>query len=139
MSNGPDLAELRVTFDAEVIRAYGGSSGGFHSDEAVAESRGYPRLVSWGTLTVLPFWELIGRIAGCDWPIGCTLSVRLLKPVCAGDEVVYTIRAHPAASDEPTGRTSFELIAVTSRYGVVATAQATVGSPDVTHNSQGGN
>ncbi len=139
MSNGPDLAELRVTFDAEAIRAYGGSSGGFHSDEAVAKARGYPGLVSWGTLTVVPFWELIGRIGGSNWPIGCTLSVRLLKPVHAGDEVVYTIRAHPVASDEPTGQASFELTAVTSRYGVVATAQATVGSPDVTHNSKGGN
>lgn len=125
MSDFPAIEELRVTFDAETIRAYGGTGVGLHSDEEIAVSLGFPNLVSWGTLTVLPFWELMGRLAGPDWALDGSLNVRLAKPVCAGDEVIYSVQTAPQEAD---GRTAFELVATTERHSVVATAQATIGS-----------
>lgn len=134
MSEVSSTSELRVVFDAETIRRYGGTGPGMHSDEEEAISRGFPGLVSWGTLTVLPFWQLMGRLAGPDWALGGTLDVRLTKPVCAGDEVTYT--AKPAADDSDAVH-AFELVATTERYGVVATAQAIVGPTGAADTSTG--
>ena len=120
-------AEVRVIFDSEAIRAYGGHGRGFHANEEMARTRGYPGLVSWGSLTLLPFWELMERIAGPSWQTGGSLSVRLSKPVLAGDEVIYT--AHLQDNDaSPPGQRTFKLLATTARNGVVAKGQATIGS-----------
>jgi acyl dehydratase len=123
-------AELRATFDAPTIRDYGGSGAGLHSDAEAARAQGFPEIVSWGTLTVMPFWELLGRI-GHDVSRDVTLDVRLTKPVCAGDEVTYAIRA---ANVGDGGSKRIEMEATTARFGVVATAVATLS----TENSKPG-
>ena len=121
--------EIRVTFDAETIKLYGGQGSGFHASEEMARQRGYPGLVSWGSLTLLPFWELMALVAGENWQIGGRLSVKLAKPVLAGDEVVYEaslLDASPAAQNGDV----YELSATTIRNGIVAKGQAIIGLAD---------
>jgi acyl dehydratase len=117
---------LRIVFDEDTIRHYGGSGAGIHSDVEVAKAGGFPTILSWGTLTVMPFWELMARCAGPEGKRD--ISVRLTKPVCAGDEVTYAVTAF---IPEPNGTTKLELTATTERFGVVATATATLGSSSV--------
>jgi acyl dehydratase len=115
-------SELRVTFGADMIRDYGGAGAGLHSDAEAARAQGFPEIISWGTLTVMPFWELLERV-GHDTSRDAALDVRLTKPVCAGDEVTYAVRATKARVG---GGTFIEMDATTIRFGVVATAIATI-------------
>lgn len=126
MKNEAGLGELRIEFTEEMILAYGGSGRHLHADRVVAAELGFPGLVSWGTLTILPFTALLARFAGPDWSTGGVLSTRLSKPVCAGDVVVYSGREIEESSSEDNVRT-FELTAVSARSVLVATAQATLG------------
>ncbi|HVV92178.1 MAG TPA: MaoC family dehydratase [Hyphomicrobiales bacterium] len=127
--SGQTLAELAVTFSAETIRAYGGSGRHLHADVAIARELGFPDLVSWGTLTILPFSALLDEIAGPDWAVGGVLTVRLSRPVCAGDTVTYAASEVPApAAPEPglRARRTIALQASSTRLGVVAVAEATL-------------
>jgi acyl dehydratase len=122
MTDDRPLAELRVTFDPAAIRNYGGPSEGFHFDEQAARERNYPGLVCWGTLTMLPMWELMNRVGNFSWNDFHALSIRFLKPVIAGDEVVYTVRQRPS-DPNPEQSVIFDLMAETARFGVVASGQ----------------
>jgi hypothetical protein len=114
--------ELRITFDEALIRRYGGRDAGLHSEKDEALAQGYPEIISWGTLTILPFWDLIEQVSG-EIRAGISLKVRLAKPVCAGDEVVYAVRSSSEAAD---GSTTLEANATTARYGIVAIATAVI-------------
>ena len=118
--NETPQTELCVRFDAETIAAYCGAGVGSHSDADVAAEAGFDGLVSWGTLTMLPFWELIGQVESLRGPHGFKLDVQFTKPVIAGDSVRYSMQQ----SFDPDGRSLIELTAVTDRHGTVATAIA---------------
>ena len=130
MSNTPEVSELRIVFDEEAILAYGGIGAGVHSEIEAAAEAGFPGIISWGTATMLPFWEILERIAGVDWLIGGSALVRLTKPVCAGDEVRYSGQEIPG----PKGRRTMELVAETARHGVVATVHASIVTVNVTQS-----
>ncbi|MFM9970153.1 MAG: hypothetical protein ACKVQK_17320 [Burkholderiales bacterium] len=121
------VPERRIVFNEEAIVAYGGSGAGIHSEIEAANAAGFPALVSWGTATMLPFWEILEQIAGEHWLIGGSVAVRLKKPVCAGDEVHY-FGQQVAAADS---RRTIELVAETARHGVVATVLANLPRIDV--------
>ena len=127
-------AELRVIFDEQTIRNYGGAGAGLHSDADTARAQGFPEIISWGTLTAMPFWELLRRVAGQEASQDVALDVRLTKPVCAGDEVTYTVRATKTGGD---GRASIDMDATTARFGIVATAIASIPSDYITNSAQG--
>jgi acyl dehydratase len=116
---------LKVVFDEDTIRHYGGSGAGLHSDAEIAKAQGFPAILSWGTLTVLPFWELMARCATAQGDGRCDISVRLTKPVCAGDEVTYAV---VSSAPGEGGTIKLEFSATTERFGTVATATATLGS-----------
>jgi acyl dehydratase len=121
-----DERTLCVVFDEGTIRHYGGSGAGLHSDAEIAKAQGFPTILSWGTLTVLPFWELMARCAtGLDEGGRRDISVRLTKPVCAGDEVTYAV---VSSTPGEGGTLKLEFSATTERFGTVATATATLGS-----------
>ena len=113
--------KLMVRFDADHIRRYGGSGAGFHSEIEAAHAQGYPGLVSWGTLTLMPFWTLLARTPDDDF-VGIKIDVRLSKPVFAGDEVSYAV----LGSEEHSEGERLLLEAKTARSGVVASGSAIV-------------
>ena len=125
--------ELNIAFTEDMILAYGGSGEHLHASASSAARLGFPALVSWGTLTVLPFTELLTRHAGPRWYVGGSLEVRLTKPVCAGDVVTYSLRATDSRSPLPDVWT-LDLTAVSSRSGLVATARATLKTTSVSKN-----
>lgn len=127
MSNAAGVPELRVVFNEEAILAYGGSGAGVHSEIEAANAAGFPCIISWGTATMLPFWEILERIAGEHWLIGATASVRLKKPVCAGDEVRYSVLELAGQQ----GRRTIELTAETARHGIVATVLVNLARNDI--------
>ncbi len=114
---------LVIVFDAALIRTYGGSGANVHADEAIAREWGFPGILTWGTLTLHPFNQLMERAFGPQWLIGGSLEVRLRRPICAGERVEYG--GHESTTAAGEGRV-FELQATTSQNGVVATARATV-------------
>lgn len=128
--SGQVIAEFAVTFSAEIIRAYGGPGRHLHAEVAVARELGFPDLVSWGTLTILPFSALLEEIAGPDWAAGGVLSVRLSRPVCAGDTVTYSA-SEISASTEPGAHRTIALQASSTRVGLVAAAEAVLPHPPV--------
>ena len=119
MSEAPPEG-LCVQFDAESIAAYGGTGVGIHSDPDAAKDAGFDALVSWGTLTIMPFWELLDRAESLRGLAGVRLNVQLRRPVLAGDRVRYSMRE---LQDEH-GQPAVELEAATDRLGIVATAVA---------------
>lgn len=125
MNDDVAFGPLSVVFDATLIRAYGGPGNHIHADEEQAREFGFPGLVAWGTLTVQPFSALMESAFGPEWLIGGSLDVRLRRPVCAGDTVVYTARESRADAND-SGHRVFELEGTSTRSGVVATARATV-------------
>ena len=117
-------AGLCVQFDEDSIVAYGGTGVGIHSDLEAAREAGFDSLVSWGTLTMLPFWELLDGVDAMRGRPRVELKVELRKPVLAGDRVRYTMRE----MTDTAGRPIVELVATTERFGTVATAIAS--APD---------
>jgi hypothetical protein len=126
-----DLAPLRVVFDAETIRLYGGAGAGFHSDLAAARASGFPDLLSWGTLTMQPFWTLLERFSGTHGLVGAAISLRLSQAVCAGDEVEYS----GCVVEQPDGHLRIKLKAESGR-GVVASAEGSLRMPDSLHRQR---
>ena len=124
-----DLPALRVVFDAETILLYGGAGAAFHSDIDAARAAGFSDLLSWGTLTMQPFWTLLQRFAGPDGLVGAAVSLRLSKPVCAGDCVDYSGRA----AEEADGRLRITLKAESPR-GLVASAEGSLPMPNSLHH-----
>jgi acyl dehydratase len=94
---GAELESVVKTFTIEVMKdferiaglARGMGAENFHSDQELARTAGLREPIASAHMSISYMHELMNKFFGHDWVKGGNLNVKFIRPVVAGDRIVY--------------------------------------------------